>query len=41
MAAVWGHALGKTMVPLITLIALSHADLLEGSVLTETAFAWP
>jgi peptide/nickel transport system permease protein len=28
-------------VPLITVIALSYAHLLEGSVLTETVFAWP
>lgn len=29
------------MIPLITVIALSYANLLEGSVLTETIFAWP
>jgi peptide/nickel transport system permease protein len=28
-------------VPLTTVIALSYASLLEGSVLTETVFAWP
>ncbi len=38
---VWVHALGNTLVPLITVIALSYANLLEGSVLTETVFAWP
>jgi peptide/nickel transport system permease protein len=38
---VWRHALGNTAVPLITVIALSYAYLLEGSVLTETVFAWP
>ncbi|WP_370515438.1 ABC transporter permease [Paracoccus sp. S-4012] len=38
---VWVHALGNAMVPLITVIALSYAGLLEGSVLTETVFAWP
>ena len=27
--------------PLVTVIALSYAGLLEGSVLTETVFAWP
>jgi peptide/nickel transport system permease protein len=26
---------------LVTVIALSYANLLEGSVLTETVFAWP
>nr|WP_295829005.1 ABC transporter permease [uncultured Azospirillum sp.] len=38
---VWRHALGNIAVPLITVIALSYASLLEGSVLTETVFAWP
>ena len=35
------HALGNILVPLITVVALSFASLLEGSVLTETVFAWP
>lgn len=38
---VWGHALGNVWVPLMTVIGLSYATLLEGSVLTETVFAWP
>jgi peptide/nickel transport system permease protein len=38
---VWVHALGNALVPLITVIVLSYAYLLEGSVLTETVFAWP
>ncbi len=38
---VWVHALGNAAVPLITVVALSYATLLEGSVLTETIFAWP
>ena len=38
---IWRHALGNTMVPLITGIAYSYGNLLEGSVLTETVFAWP
>jgi peptide/nickel transport system permease protein len=38
---IWRHALRNAMVPLITVIALSYAGLLEGSVLTETVFAWP
>ncbi len=38
---VWRHALGNAMVPLVTVIALSYVNLLEGSVLTETVFAWP
>ena len=38
---VWRHAIGNVMVPLVTVVALSYANLLEGSVLTETVFAWP
>jgi peptide/nickel transport system permease protein len=37
----WHHAFGNVMLPLVTVIALSYASLLEGSVLTETVFAWP
>jgi len=38
---IWRHALRNALVPLVTVIALSYAHLLEGSVLTETIFAWP
>lgn len=38
---VWRHALGNAMLPLVTVVALSYASLLEGAVLTETVFAWP
>jgi peptide/nickel transport system permease protein len=38
---IWGHALRNAAVPLLTVIALSYANLLEGSVLTETIFSWP
>ena len=38
---IWKHALRNAFVPLVTVIALSYASLLEGSVLTETIFAWP
>lgn len=38
---IWFHALRNAAVPLVTVIALSYAGLLEGSVLTETVFAWP
>lgn len=38
---IWGHALGNCAIPLITVIALGFGTLLEGSVLTETVFAWP
>ena len=39
--AVWRHAFPNIMVPLITVIGLGYASLLEGAVLTETVFAWP
>ena len=38
---IWRHALRNAVVPLVTVLALSFAGLLEGSVLTETVFAWP
>ena len=38
---VWRHALANAAVPLVTVVALSYGALLEGSVLTETVFAWP
>ena len=38
---IWRHALRNAMVPLVTVVALSYAGLLEGSVLTETVFSWP
>lgn len=38
---VWRHAFNNIRVQLITVIALSYAALLEGSVLTEIIFTWP
>lgn len=38
---IWRHALRNAAVPLTTVVALSYAGLLEGSVLTETVFSWP
>ena len=35
------HVLPNILVPLITVVGLSYATLLEGAVLTETVFAWP
>ncbi len=37
----WVHAFRNVRLPLITVIALAYAGLLEGSVLTETVFSWP
>ncbi len=41
MAVIWRHAFRNVLVQLITIIGLTYASLLEGSVLTETVFAWP
>jgi len=38
---IWRHAFGNIQVALITVCALAFANILEGSVLTETVFAWP
>jgi len=38
---IWNHVFSNIKVQLITVIALSYAGLLEGSVLTEIIFAWP
>jgi peptide/nickel transport system permease protein len=38
---IWTHAFGNIAVPLVTIISLTFATLLEGAVLTETVFAWP
>ncbi|UFN47611.1 ABC transporter permease [Roseomonas sp. OT10] len=38
---VWGHAFRNVAVPLVTVLFLTYAGLLEGAVLTETIFAWP
>ena len=40
-AVIWRHAFRNVLVQLITVIGLAYASLLEGSVLTETVFAWP
>lgn len=37
----WRHAFANIAVPLLTVIALAYAGLLEGAVLTETVFSWP
>ncbi|MEM7709475.1 MAG: ABC transporter permease [Pseudomonadota bacterium] len=38
---IWVHAFGPIRVPLVTVIGLSYAGLLEGSVMIETVFSWP
>jgi len=38
---IWRHAFRNIQVPVLTVVTLSYAGLLEGSVLTETVFDWP
>ncbi|SHI99008.1 peptide/nickel transport system permease protein [Wenxinia saemankumensis] len=38
---IWVHAFRPIRVPLVTVIGLSYAQLLEGSVMIETVFSWP
>lgn len=38
---IWRHAFYPIRVQLITVIGLSYAALLEGSVMVETVFSWP
>lgn len=40
-AILWRHALRNAAGPILAIIALTYAYLLEGAVLTETVFAWP
>jgi peptide/nickel transport system permease protein len=41
LGVIWRHAFRNVLVQLITIIGLTYASLLEGSVLTETVFSWP
>lgn len=41
LAVVWRHAFRNIAVQLLTVVALTFAFLLEGTVLVETVFAWP
>ena len=40
-AAVVGHALQNSLIPLVTIVALQFGAVLTGAVITETIFAWP
>lgn len=41
VAVVMKHALKNAMLPVITIAGITYGRLLEGSVITETIFAWP
>lgn len=41
LSVIWRHAFRNVLVQMITIIGLTYASLLEGSVLTETVFSWP
>jgi ABC-type dipeptide/oligopeptide/nickel transport system permease component len=38
---VWRHALRNTLIPLVTVVGLQIGELLGGTVVIETVFAWP
>ena len=38
---IWRHAFPNMLVPILTVIALTYAFLLEGAILVEAVFAWP
>jgi peptide/nickel transport system permease protein len=38
---IWRHAFRNIAIPLVTILALTYAGLLEGAVLTESIFSWP
>ena len=38
---IWVHGFSTIRIPLVTVIGLSYAGLLEGSVMIETVFSWP
>jgi peptide/nickel transport system permease protein len=38
---IWKHALRNAAIPIITLMGIQWANLLSGSVIVETIFAWP
>jgi peptide/nickel transport system permease protein len=40
-SVVIGHAIPNALIPVVTLGGLAYAELLTGTVLTETIFAWP
>jgi ABC-type dipeptide/oligopeptide/nickel transport system permease component len=40
-AVVWRHALRNTLIPLVTVVGLQIGELLGGTVVIETVFAWP
>ncbi len=41
MKVIMGHAFRNALIPTVTVLGLSFADILSGAVLTETIFAWP
>jgi len=38
---IWRHVLRNALIPVITVVGLELGQLLSGSIITETVFAWP
>ena len=37
----YGHALGNTLVPVVTIVALHFGGVIAFSIVTESVFQWP
>jgi peptide/nickel transport system permease protein len=40
-SVIYKHALSNALIPTVTVLGLAFGDILAGTVLTETIFAWP
>jgi peptide/nickel transport system permease protein len=40
-SVIYRHVLRNALIPVVTIVGLSYGDLLSGSILIETIFAWP
>jgi peptide/nickel transport system permease protein len=38
---VWRHVIKNSLIPVVTVVGLELGQLLSGSIITETVFAWP
>jgi peptide/nickel transport system permease protein len=41
LAVLWRHVLRNSFIPIITVVGLELGNLLSGSIIVETVFAWP
>ncbi len=41
MATLFGHALKNALIPVVTLVGIQFGNLLSGTIIVESVFAWP